>query len=70
MEARRVATQMTALSAKTLMERDGMGMNRLLYHLHENIVRDAGTVAGITVMGEWKSCVGCSNAEACRFAVQ
>ena len=61
---------MTALTAKTSIQLDVMGMNRLLYHSHEDMVRDAAKVAGITLMGEWKSCVGSSNAEVCRFTVQ
>ena len=69
MEARRLAIQMTALTAKPSLQRDVMGMRRLLRHAHEGMVRDTAQVASTALTVEWRLCVGCSKVKARRFAV-
>ena len=69
MGARRTATQMTALTAKSSLQGDVMVMNRLLCHAHEGMVKDIAKVVGITMTGEWKPYVGCSKAKAHQFKV-
>ena len=52
MEARRTATKMTPLTAKSSRQRDMMDMHRLLCHAHDGMARDTAEVAGITMTGE------------------
>ena len=69
MEAPQTVIQMMALIQKFSLQRDMMGIRRLLYHAHEGMERDTAKVACKTLAGEWKPLIGCSNAKAHQFSL-